>query len=80
MAYKTLASGWINTDKAGKKYLAVTLGQDFKAGDKLFLRKNDFKKEGDSSPDYRYAVRVEEEAPAPEPAEETESVIDDIPF
>lgn len=79
MSYKTLASAWINTDKSGKKYLAVTLAEDMKAGDKLFLRKNDFKKEGDTSPDYRYSVKVDDEPPA-EPSKEASAVADDIPF
>lgn len=76
MSYKTIASAWINTDKSGKKYLAVTLSEDMKAGDKLFLRKNDFKKEGDNSPDYRYSVSVDEGESTPV----TGSVADEIPF
>lgn len=77
MPYKTVASAWINTDKNGKKYLAVTLEKDMKAGEKLYLRKNDFKKEGDKSPDYRYQVKSEVEQEEPNLAED---VADEIPF
>ena len=61
MAYKNIAAGWINTDKNGGKYLAVTIATDLKAGEKLYLRKNEFKKEGDKSPDYRYSIKVDDE-------------------
>lgn len=78
MKYRTIASGWLNVDKNGKKYLAVTLSEDMKAGDKLFLRKNEFKKEGDKSPDYRYAIKeIEVEDVKKSLAEE---VADDITF
>ena len=80
MKYKTLASAWINTDKSGKKYLAVTLAEDMKAGDKLFLRKNDFKKDGDQSPDYRYSVKVQEDEQPQEEPSLAEEVADEIPF
>ncbi len=78
MAYKTLASGWINIDKAGKKYLAVTLSQDMKAGEKLYLRKNEFKKEGDKSPDYRYSIKVEDEPAKTQNDVDFESMIDSL--
>lgn len=80
MKYRTIASGWLNVDKNGKKYLAVTLNEDMKAGEKLFLRKNDFKKEGDKLPDYRYSVKVEENQPVTENKSVSEEVADQIPF
>ena len=46
-----------------------------KAGDKLFLRKNKFKKEGEQSPDYRYSVKVEEDQQY-----DSEQVAEDVPF
>lgn len=60
MAYKDIAAAWVNKDKNGKTYLSVVLKQDMKEGDKIFLRKNDYKTK-DGQPDYRYSIRVEEE-------------------
>ncbi len=80
MAYKNIAAGWINTDKNGGKYLAVTLSEDVKKGEKLYLRKNEFKKEGDKSPDYRYSVKIEDEPPTEEASQESIDVADQIPF
>lgn len=75
MAFKDIAAAWINEDKNGEKYMTVTLKEDIKAGDKLFLRKNKFKKEGDGSPDYRYSVKVEGSQEYT-----SKEVADDIPF
>ena len=75
MAFKDKAVAWINEDKNGEKYLAVTIKEDMKAGDKLFLRKNKFKKEGEQSPDYRYSVKVEEDQQY-----DSEQVAEDVPF
>lgn len=77
--YKSLAAGWINKDKNGKTYLSVVLEQDFKKGDKLFLRKNEFKQEGEQSPDYRYSVKVEDKVEESEPVD-SEEVANEVPF
>jgi uncharacterized protein (DUF736 family) len=80
MKYITIASAWINTDKNGKKYLSVLLEQDMKTGDKLYLRKNEFKKEGDKTPDYRYQVKSEVEPASDEEVITAEQVAEDVPF
>jgi hypothetical protein len=75
MAFQDKAVAWINEDKNGEKYLAVTLKCDMKEGEKIFLRKNKFKQDGEQSPDYRFSVKVEENTPSV-----SEQVADDIPF
>lgn len=77
MAFIDKAVGWINKDKNGETYLAVTLKEDMKAGDKIFLRKNKFKKDGEQSPDYRFSVKVEETTTE---TYTSEQVADDVPF
>lgn len=59
-AFKTIATAYKNVDeKTGDIYLAVTLKEDMKAGQKLYLRKNQYKKEK-IHPDFVYMVRTEE--------------------
>jgi hypothetical protein len=93
--YKDIAVGYINTDKNGKKYLAVTVKEDIKAGTKLFLRKNKFKTQ-ERHPDYLYSVRVEPSEPPIDvvdalgeaeaidngymSSEEAKKIADEIPF
>lgn len=57
--YKTVATAYVNEDRNGNKYLSVTLMEDMKAGAKIFLRKNKYKKT-DKQPDYLASVKTEE--------------------
>lgn len=50
--FKNKTGLWAGVDKNGNKYLKGKAKTDIKAGTKLFVYKNEFKKEGEKTPDY----------------------------
>lgn len=48
-----VGSFWLNTSKAGKKYMSGSIDLPNQGRVKVVMFKNDHKKEGETSPDYK---------------------------
>lgn len=73
-----VGSFWLNTSKAGKKYMSGSIDLPNQGRVKVVMFKNEHKKEGETTPDYK--VYLSEPAPENRSEQRQSPAEDDCPF
>jgi hypothetical protein len=67
---KAIGGLWLNEGKNGKKYMSGSVN-----GQKIIIFKNDFKQEGDKSPDYKIFESTPKEGFTPATAQQVADIL-----